>query len=295
MSDARHEPFEGMAALYALGALTATEREGVESHLELCLDCVREVRSLISVTHGLAHVAPPLDATPALRTRVLEQITGTVPPPSDTSTTDTTGLDSPGPALDSPDDDRRDTEPARTGPGALFWLAAVLVVAAAGGGGWYVAELDRQIVALEDNLATATAETARLHVDAAAASAVAAERDAVLAIVTSASAQQLTLVGQPLAPRATARAVWTDAAEMVFLASGLPPLPAGDVYQLWFVRPDAPVSAALLDPDDDGRATVIIDVPDAMLLPTTMAITVEPTGGVPAPTGDVYLLGQPAG
>ena len=290
MSDAQHEPFDGMAALYAVGALTGAEREAFESHLEVCLDCVREVRSLISVTHGLAHVAPPLDATPALRARVLEQITGAVPAPSRTGTT---GLDSPGPAFNTSDDDAPDTEPARGGPGALFWLAASLIVAAAGGGGWYVAELDRQIVNLEGNLAEATDEAERLRLDATAASAVAAERDAVLAIVTGASAQQLTLVGQPLAPRAAARAVWNDTADMVFLASGLPLLPAGDVYQLWFVLPDAPVSAALLDPDDDGSATVIIDVPDAMPLPTTMAITVEPAGGVPAPTGDVYLLGQP--
>ena len=71
-------------------------------------------------------------------------------------------------------------------------------------------------------------------------------------------------------------------------------LPAGDIYQLWFVLPDAPVGAALLAPDADGSATLTVEIPDAVALPATMAITVEPAGGVPAPTGDVYLLGQPA-
>ena len=295
MSDTRHEPFDGTAALYAVGALTAAERATFEAHLEVCLDCVREVRSLLPVTHGLAHAAPPLDATPALRARVLEQITGAIPAPSAAGHTGKTTPRTGAAARHTDRDDRGHTEPARGGPGALFWLAASLVVAAAGGGGWYVAKLDRQIVDLQGNVTAATEETLRLRLDAAEARATSAERDAVLAIVTGASAQQLTLVGQPLAPRASARAVWNDATDMVFLASGLPPLPAGDVYQLWFVLPNAPVSAALLDPDDDGSATVIIDVPDTLALPTTMAITVEPAGGVQAPTGDVYLLGQPAG
>lgn len=66
------------------------------------------------------------------------------------------------------------------------------------------------------------------------------------------------------------------------------------MYQLWFVLPEAPVSAALLDPNPDGNATVIVEIPNAMPLPTAMAITVERAGGAPAPTGDVYLLGQPA-
>jgi anti-sigma-K factor RskA len=105
---------------------------------------------------------------------------------------------------------------------------------------------------------------------------------------------QLELTGQPLAPRASARALWNAAADMVVLATGLPPLPAGDVYQLWFVLPDAPVSATLVKPGPRGDATVMLKVPDAVTLPTVMALTIEPAGGVDAPTGDVYLLGQPA-
>ena len=156
-----------------------------------------------------------------------------------------------------------------------------------------MAELDRQIVELQEELATTAAQTELMQLQAAVARAASAERDAVLAIVTGPDARQINLVGQPLAPRAEARAVWNETTDMVFLASGLPPLPAGDVYQLWFVLSDAPVSAALLDPDPDGSATLIVEIPDAVALPATMAITVEPAGGVPAPTGDVYLLGQP--
>lgn len=291
MNTPQHEQVDGLTALYAVGALSRAEREEFEAHLEVCRECVDEVRELLIVTHGLVHAVPALDAPSALRARVLQEITGTMPAPSKTGvdTGVTLGTSATGDA-----DDPLESEPPRGGPGALFWLVAMLIIAAAGVGGWYVAELDRQIAGLETDLAEATRSADRLQLDAAETRTAAAERDAVLAIVGGADAQQLILVGQPLAPRATARAVWTDAAEMVLLASGLPPLPDGDVYQLWFVLPEAPVSAALLDPNPDGNATVIVEIPNAMPLPTAMAITVERAGGAPAPTGDVYLLGQPA-
>jgi hypothetical protein len=292
VSESQHEQFDGWPALYAVGALSPAEREGFETHLEVCPECVDEVRELLVVTHGLAHTVPALDAPSALRTRVLQTITGTLPALSRSGADGGVALASPV-NEDAPSGDSH-AEPPRGGPGALFWVTASLVVVAAGGGGWYVAGLDRQITGLETELAAATHNAERLRLDAAATSTAAAERDAVLAIVAGTGAQQLTLVGQPLAPRATARAVWTDAAEMVFLASGLPPLPDGDVYQLWFVLPEAPVSAALLDPDPDGGATAIVAIPEAVPLPAVMAITVEAAGGAAAPTGDVYLLGQPA-
>jgi len=37
----------------------------------------------------------------------------------------------------------------------------------------------------------------------------------------------------------------------------------------------------------------MVNIPDSVTMPTAMAITLEPAGGVRAPTGEVYLLGQP--
>jgi len=290
MSDLQHTPFDGLAALYAVGGLSADERTAFETHLEVCLDCVGEVKSLLPVTHGLVHGTPPLDAPAELRARVLGHITSTAPAPRD--------LSAPAPTLDlfspnEPDPTALFVKPRRQGPGVLFWLAASLVIAAAGGVGWQMAELDRQVRDLRAALGASTDLAARAETEMEAARAVAAEREAVLAIVTGSGVQQLDLAGQPLSPRASARALWNDAAQMVIIATGLPALPAGDVYQLWFVLPDAPVSAALLEPDLDGDATVRLAVPDIVTLPVVMALTVEPSGGVPAPTGDLYLLGQP--
>ena len=293
MSDLQHARFDALAALYAVGALSEDDRTAFETHLEICLECVSEVTSLLPVTHALVHGAPPLDAPAPLRARVLGQVTGTAPTPRDRREPAAAPLDASLSALDAPDTPTRFVPRRRRGHGVLFWLAATLLVAAAGGGGWYVSELNRQVQDLRAALSVATRLTQRAETQMEAARAATAAREAVLALVTGSDVQQLDLAGQPLAPRASARVLWNNAADMVFIATGLPALPAGDVYQLWFVLPDAPVSAALLEPDEDGDATVMLVVPDTVTQPAVMALTVEPAGGVPAPTGDLYLLGQP--
>ena len=293
MSDLQHAPFDELAALYAVGALSENDRTAFETHLETCLECVSEVKSLLPVTHALVHGAPPLDAPAQLRARVLGQVTATAPAPRDRPEPAAAPLDALVSGLDEPDTPTPFVKPRRRGPGVLFWLAASLLIATTGGVGWYVAELSNQVQSLRAALDAANNLTERAETQMEAARAAMAEREAVLALVTGSDVQQLDLEGQPLAPRASARVLWNNAAEMVFIATGLPSLPAGDVYQLWFVLPDAPVGAALLEPDQNGDATVMLEVPDTVTLPPVMAMTVEPAGGVPAPTGDLYLLGQP--
>ena len=56
-----------------------------------------------------------------------------------------------------------------------------------------------------------------------------------------------------------------------------------------------PVSAGLLTPDAGGRAEAFFSTPPDIAPPTAVAVTLEPAGGVPAPTSDrYYLLGTPA-
>ncbi len=293
MSDPQHEPFDQLAAFYAMGALTEDEQTAFEPHLEICRGCVREVTSLFPVTHGLLHTSPPLDPPAGLRVRVLGQVTGTAAGPRDTRPRQLAPIDTPFSALDEPETPSLHVNSPRRSPGVLFWLTATLLIAAGGAGGWYAAELDRQNRELRAAVDVATTLAERAEMELGAARAGAADREAVLAIVTGPDVQQVDLDGQPLAPHASARALWNDTADMVFVTAGLPALPAGDIYQLWFMLPDAPVSAALVEPDADGHATVIFRVPGTVTLPATMAITVEPSGGMPAPSGDIYLLGQP--
>jgi hypothetical protein len=104
---------------------------------------------------------------------------------------------------------------------------------------------------------------------------------------------RIDLAGQPAtAPSARARALWSRQRGMVFTATNLPPLPAGRVYQVWVVTADARLSAGLIAPDAAGRSTGVFATPSDIPSPVAVAVTLEPAGGVPQPTGAFYLLGR---
>lgn len=272
MTEPTPSGFDGQTALYALGALGKAERSRFEAHLEASLDCVREVKSLLPVAHLLPQTAVPVDPPPALRERVLREVAGWTPPAPATSP----------PAASK-----------RSGLGPLFWLVALLLVAVAGGGGSYMAALHREIADLQADAQSANTRADILELEATVADLEAARRDEVIAIAIDPTVRSLTLAGQPLAPVGTGRALWTEAGLMAFLATGLPPLPEGETYQLWFVTPEAaPVPAALLLPESGGSATVTLQIPEGVT-PAAMAVTIEPAGGAAQPTGDVYLLSEP--
>jgi len=111
-------------------------------------------------------------------------------------------------------------------------------------------------------------------------------------ILTAPDVARVDLAGQqPVSPGASARAFWSRSRGMVFNASNLPPLPAGRTYQLWVVTAQAPISAGLLTPDIQGSVSEVFNTPPDIPQPIAMAVTIEPAGGVPAPTGDKYLVG----
>jgi hypothetical protein len=47
----------------------------------------------------------------------------------------------------------------------------------------------------------------------------------------------------------------------------------------------------LLRPDSEGGVHRIYDTPPDLPKPVAFAVTIEPDGGVPAPTGEKYLVG----
>ena len=87
--------------------------------------------------------------------------------------------------------------------------------------------------------------------------------------------------------------MWSRARGMVFATSNLPPAPAGKVYQVWVVTAQAPISAGLVVPDPTGGGMTYFYTPPDIPAPTAVAVTLEPAGGVPAPTGQFFLVGMP--
>jgi anti-sigma-K factor RskA len=76
------------------------------------------------------------------------------------------------------------------------------------------------------------------------------------------------------------------------LASSLPPQPGKD-YQLWLIRGQEKISAGILQTGATGAT--IATVPREILAggaPDAFAVTIEPAGGVPQPTGPIVLVGK---
>ena len=113
-----------------------------------------------------------------------------------------------------------------------------------------------------------------------------------IAVLTAPDVRRFDLKGEQAAPQASARAFWSRARGLVFTGSQLPPLPADKIYQLWVLSAQpAPISAGLLMPDQNGFVTTSFDTPPTIPEPVAVAVTLEPAGGVPSPTGAMYLRG----
>jgi anti-sigma-K factor RskA len=75
----------------------------------------------------------------------------------------------------------------------------------------------------------------------------------------------------------------------VFVTNNLPPLHETQVYQLWFIQGETPVSAGIFNVDESGHGKLAI----ATAVPGTfdaMGLTIEPAGGSESPTLDQLIL-----
>ena len=287
---AGHDELREQTGLYVLGALTPTEQAAFEAHLATCEECAAEVRTFSSVAGALAHAVPQSEPSPALRARVLaaagassstEKMVQLKP---DTTIPPDTGI--------SPE--------AKMVPNASIvrantlapWLAAAASLALAVALGAYAAVLRTRVGDLEARLRQAMLRADASERQVAEARSAAADAQSEVAVLAAPDLARIDLAGQPAAPQASARAFWSRSRGLVFTASNLPPLPAGRAYQLWILTAQpAPISAGLLKPDANGRVSAVFETPPDLPKPTAMAVTIEPDGGVPAPTGDKYLVG----
>jgi anti-sigma-K factor RskA len=102
----------------------------------------------------------------------------------------------------------------------------------------------------------------------------------------------VTLAGSEIAKSAGAFLLFDPATEKAWLyAYNLPALPSGKVYQLWAID-DKPVSLSVFGLDAGLKARRFIKNLAEFPRMKKFAVTVEPDGGLPEPTGALYLIGQ---
>jgi len=92
--------------------------------------------------------------------------------------------------------------------------------------------------------------------------------------------------GQPTPPRGNF--FLNPRMGVLLIASNLPALPAGKTYEMWVIpKGGAPSPAGLFRPRPEGTATHILT--GAVDSNVTLAVTVEPESGSPAPTSSVLF------
>ena len=100
----------------------------------------------------------------------------------------------------------------------------------------------------------------------------------------------ISMVGEE-APQANAKVLWdTKAQQWAIYIFDLPAPPSDKDYQLWYVTKNAKISAAVFRTNEQGRSVLKLTLPpEALVGLAATAVTLEPRGGSPQPTGKFYL------
>ncbi len=251
-----------LASAYALGSLEGEERARFEGLLRSGdPDAVARLREFEAALVGVAQEiqeTPPPSAKRALMARVAAE-RAPVPPPAER---------------------RQPPAGGRRSVWTVVWATAM----AAG------------IAAIAVGLAVSTGYEKRLQrlgEEAAALRQELGSQQAVLAILRDPATQVVALAGQAASPEAKGRMLWNPPAGGLFVAAGLPTLPPGKTYQLWAIAGNAPpVSAGLFTVDASGTGSLRVLPLAGISRVDVFAVTLEPAGGLPAPSGAMYLVGK---
>ena len=117
-------------------------------------------------------------------------------------------------------------------------------------------------------------------------------QDDMTALLKQPYAKVVTLAGTEGAKQAGGLVLLDPAGRKAwFYTFDLPELPPGTVYQVWGID-ERPASLGLFTLDSGRKGRLMIKEIRNLSRLKQVAITVEPTGGRPQPTGSMYLIGQ---
>ncbi len=262
---------------YALGALDVDDARALEAHLAGCSECRRILDEAREVVASLALTVPLASSGPALKARVL--------------------------ASASVLTDLRRNRSQRWLPAA----AAALVVLSVGGLTWgslaqkrannlsgNQAALRVSATAQSQELASTRSQLVNLSFETQQLDIAARLRDEIEDIVLQPDLQRILMAGTSMAPSATGRYLWSASFDTgALVASKLPSLAAGKVYEMWLVYGDRWVPGGTFSVDASGRGRLVVrgaegGAPDSGR-PLWFCVTVEPAGGSLERTGEMVL------
>ncbi|MFI5317642.1 MAG: anti-sigma factor domain-containing protein [Myxococcota bacterium] len=284
-----HEELLELAAVYPVGGLAPAERMRLAEHVaDGCAECEEVLRANTRVADQLALAVSPVQPSPGVRERLMDRVRSE-------SRELAPGSDSAAPEI-------RAGARARASLRAPLAAAAgvLLAVGLAALAGVLASRLGRESAArrdVEDALQYEQEISLSLmrQVETERSQRIALEDrlsnvSRIVAAIEAPLVRTLALAGQGDFRNAIAKAyVEPESGRLIVYAHNLPPVPDGRTYQLWVIIDKQPISAGLLRADAQGDAKY-----DTGRLPSqgksvSVAVTLEPEGGAPAPTGPLVL------
>ncbi|HEY1403301.1 MAG TPA: anti-sigma factor [Pyrinomonadaceae bacterium] len=282
-----HEDYKEMIALDALDALDRgdDERRALDAHLAGCADCRAELQALRDAAASLVYAAPPQAPAPELRARILTSIKSQPQDARHASTNGGATTPAQTSRVSSPGEFERRREAREVKVGRRLFVFGSLAASLA-------------LAALLITLALLWQRNNRLQTELAQLSETVKQTQQELArtrsdreLLAAPAAHTATLAGTKMAERAHARLTFdAQTGRAMLMAADLPPAPAGKAYQLWFIAAGKPpMPGSVFQPDARGHAEMHETIPPQGRTAAVFAVTLEPEGGVSAPTGEIYL------
>ena len=304
------EAFSELAAV-ALDSAPAEVAEAVRVHASVCPECGPELAGMEATVAALGEMVPSARMSPGrgagIRSRIImrarnerESRSAPVPGPPDLArgVASLTGLGhktTPGAQRAVTGETRRVTPSApmrqQVGfdaqPTRFNWYAIAATLAFFITGAQLV-KVTRDNSGMRSQLAAA--DTVQPKSDSMAS--VVNEKDAMIQAMAGPDVKVVALADKS-GPQPLGRMFWNRATnDWMMVTYGLRAPKPGKTYQVWLVTDKAKISAGTFRPDSQGRTVMHANYALARDALRAVAITEEPDGGMPAPTGPMVVAGS---
>lgn len=268
------EQFEELCAGYVLHALEPEEREQFEEMLHNASDEQMELfHSMYSAANQLAFTVEQTEAPALVKQRLMDQVRSELDEDSVSNVTD----------ISSEAEDGGSFNRGTLAIAASFALLLVTLSLV-----FYSFNLSSELNNKETIIEQQQAQITELQNDVQ-------RKEELLSILESREVDLVMMAGLDVNPNGYGKVIWDSESNRALLqVSNLPAVPSDKDYQLWIIKNNKPVSAgvfAVNDPEKDSFFKIEQITADEQSA-DAFAITMEPKGGVPQPTGDMYLLGN---
>lgn len=307
------EAFAELAAV-ALDSVSADVAGAVRAHAAVCPECGPELAAMELAGATLGELVPQARMNPGrgagIRSRLImrarqerESQSAPIPGPPDISrgVASLTGLGhkaTPGAQKaisaelkrPTPATPLRQPVPFDVKPSRFNWyaLAATLALVATGA---QLLRVTKDRNDMRARLAAATPVAAQRPSDSMVSAL--NEKDAMIAAMAGPDVKVVALAMDKTAPQPLGRMFWNRATnDWMMVTYGLPAPKPGKTYQVWLVTDKAKISAGTFKPDSQGRTVMHANYAMARDALKAVAITEEPEGGMPAPTGPMVVVGS---